>query len=447
MALFPTWASAFYYEEHKLITQEALDIVAKSGGLMIDQELIKRGIKSSYLCKDLLDPAPGQCFTLADLPALAGDHAGSPLLMQWKWLDRDGIDGSHSIVLDGLALMKVFFEEDCTSSETTISKVPNRLEFSESAHTYPNAQKFATNGSLSDADNNYARSAGHNCNHFRINHFGNIRSASLETDIFYIFDKPKFIPHFVAKHFESAQSNIRHRERPALTANAWYAQLHAAALELASYRTETHNAAAWLFETFALHFVQDGISAGHIDTPADGGGSVIFVTKPNHDTHSENGIKVSFDAACKKLATLPPAIGSEFVALKKSCAKVPYEGNLFGDKNMEKDDTGLTKDLAVFMTYVSLKEFGDAMKNRTPLLPDQNPEGNFKSDPFWTYDSIRNQELAKKLFSWWESGGRSEKSSPMKLAAEKYFDDGKLEALFLWPIPSKRSNREQTTIK
>jgi hypothetical protein len=423
---YSVWASAFYYEEHKLVTQEALNIVTKSGDLKIDQEKIKRGIGGDALCRDLMNATPGACFTLADLPALSGDHAGSPMLIQWKWLDGDGSGKSHSFIIDALALAKVFFEGACTSSETTISKVPNRKSFAKAVHENPDATEFATDYSLSDADSNYVRSAGHNCNHFRVNSIGEQSAASLESRTFNIFDKPAFFPHFLAKYVKAAQRNVRNRERPALTATA---------LELASYDTDIHIAAAWIFESFALHFIQDGVSAGHIDTPADGGGSVIFVTKKIHDKQSNNGINVSIESACKKLNNLSPDIESNFLALANACKNRQHQGKLFGDKNMISDSTGLTKDLAVFLSFISLQEFGEAMASRAPLLQDQVPEPGFKNDPFWTYDSVENQDLAKKLFSWWESAGRSTQSSAMKRAAEKYFKKDKLEALSLWPVP------------
>ncbi|EAW30204.1 hypothetical protein GP2143_01635 [marine gamma proteobacterium HTCC2143] len=435
--MFSSQVSGFYYEEHKYVTQKALELTQASNQIVINQIEIKKGIGSDFLCGDLLDPEPGECFTLADLPALAGDHAGSPMLMQWKWFNDKRDPYTIVRVADYLASIRIIAEDECYSSETTISKVPNRIDFAALMHASPDASSFGEDLEISKSDSNYARSAAHNCNHFRN---GNAKSPeeimtdsgkSYTTDI---WSKSKLIPYFVTEYFESLQSENRVREKPNLEAGAWYAQLHASALELASYPDATSQAAAWLFETYALHFLQDGVSAGHVATPSDGGLSVLLVTKKVHDEFSKNGLDVVFDNACNELTNLPQGVAKNFPDLEVACKKSPVGGVIYGDKQLVAKKSGLTKDLAIFLSYISLKEFGQAVALQKPLLPPQIIEANYQRDPHWTFQGMDNEDLAKKLFVWWESAGRKDPSSPMEMAAVEYYKVGKIKAITLWPI-------------
>ena len=159
---------AFDYEEHKHISQRALILAQKNQVVNIENELIREQLNSKYLCEDLLDNFPGGCLTLSDFPAIAGDHAASPLLTKWKWLNEGGIDSRVVPLLDYIAIGKVLTESECTSSETTRSRIPKVVEFSKLVHRYPiNSDFFAQDDELAQYDQNYIRSAGHNCHHFR----------------------------------------------------------------------------------------------------------------------------------------------------------------------------------------------------------------------------------------------------------------------------------------
>lgn len=433
-------ANALNYEEHKYVSQKALELLIKHDSIYIDQTSIKKGIGSNFLCSNLLDQNPGKCFTLADLPALAGDHAGSPTLMKWKWFNDDFKPNYISPITDFVRSFRVVGESDCFSSETTISKIPKREEFATLMHRASDGSLIADNFSIAKLDSNYVNSAAHNCNHFRNSNIvepvelEEISTSSYITDIWHT---PRFIPNFLTEIFTSLQSENRSRGKPGLEASAWYSQFHASAIEIASYEGDTSLAAAWIFETFSLHFLQDGVSSGHIITPSDGGLSVITTTKKTHDELSENGLNVSVHSACTSLINMSQELKSEFSSLNQVCESTSFETKIYGDGELVSDKSKVTKELAIYLSYISLKEFSEAITNKKPLLPEQKPLDNYKKDPHWTFKALPNQELYKVLFSWWESGGSIESNSPMSLAAKKYFEVGKIKAVSLWPIAIK----------
>ena len=166
LSIIPS-VNAFYYEEHKLISQIALEIAIKHKLVEIDAKRLKKAIGSNFICDDVMDPTPSLCITVADLPALAGDHAGSPMLLQWKWLNDSRSAPWFFGVSDYLASTRIFFDHGCESSETTVSKIPAREDFIEVVHRRPDATAFGETNEIIDHDSNYIRSAAHNCNHFR----------------------------------------------------------------------------------------------------------------------------------------------------------------------------------------------------------------------------------------------------------------------------------------
>ncbi len=429
---------AFYYEEHKLITQKALTIANSMNYVSIDQELIKKGINSNFLCSNLMEVEPYNCFTIADLPALAGDHAGSPMLMQFKWFNDTRASSYNLAVNDYLASFRVFSEQKCQSSETTISKIPNRSEFAVLMHKNPNANSFAADHEISSNDSNYVRSAAHNCNHFRNPNIKNIdlyNTEIIKNSITTIWNKPTFIPYVLSEYLTILQSQRRERFKPKLEAGVWYAQLHATALELASYNDETSLAAAWLFETFALHFIQDGVASGHIATKNNGGIKIID-TKVEHDRASSNGLSVTIENACLAINGSYMILQDNFPQLTDVCQDSNFETVLYGDRNLIKQSHSPTQDLAIFLTLISLQEFGESISKQQPKIDEQFLADDFDLDPHWTFQGQGDGKLAKLLFTWWESGGKTNQTtSPMSIAAEQHAEEGNLKALFMWPIP------------
>jgi hypothetical protein len=428
---------AHYYEEHKLISQIALQLAVDNQMLDISNSAIKAGLNSEFLCDDLLDRKPKKCITLADLPALAGDHAGSPMLMQWKWLNDTRDPALILSVGDYLASARILVEKGCQSSETTISKIPNREAFIEVVHRSPDATSFAEANEVTPNDSNYIRSAAHNCNHFRDTRGLSYEEYKAEVTRSYFTDiwtTRFYLPNFASKFLPIFRENERVRFKPKPEAGAWYAQLHATALELASRNGAENIAAAWLFETFALHFLQDGTSAGHIATPNNGGLSVLK-TKGTHDEYSEKGITVSIEKACKALKEEYPQLKGKFLQLSQACKSTNQVTTIFGDRNLVlSSENTPSKDIAVFLTLVSLHEFGNAIKLKNPLMDEQKNAIDFRQDPHWTFQGQGNEKLAETLFAWWESGGKTNvQTSPMAEAAVKHIKTGNIAAIALWP--------------
>lgn len=418
--------NAYYYEEHKLISQIALEIAIKHKMVEIDAKRLKKAIRSNFICDDIMDPTPSLCITLADLPALAGDHAGSPMLLQWKWLNDSRSAPWFFGVSDYLASTRIFFDHGCESSETTVSKIPAREDFIEVVHRSPGATTFGETNEIIDHDSNYIRSAAHNCNHFR--NIENLSPGEYEESL-----TDSYSTTIWSKSILPFRRNERTRLKPKLESDSWYSQLHASALELAARKGENNLAAAWIFETFALHFLQDGTASGHIITPNFGGTSVLK-TKSLHDKLSKDGLKVSIENACRALNSEYQVLKVEFPRLKEACNEDNFETTIFGDRNLVKRDlNSATKDLAVFLTTVSLSELGNAFKSGRVLVQLDESKNDY-SDPHWTFQGQLNDDLARTLFTWWESGGTTyTNKTPMADAATKHLEQGALKAIKLWP--------------
>ncbi|MEO9944052.1 hypothetical protein [Paraglaciecola sp.] len=429
-------SNAYYYEEHKLISQIALELAIKHKMLEINSDQLKNAIGSEFICDDVMEPEPAKCMTLADLPAIAGDHAGSPMLVQWKWLNDSRNAPWFFGVSDYLASTRIIFDKGCESSETTISKIPAREDFIEVVHKNQDATAFGETNEIINHDNNYARSAAHNCNHFRkieslsVDDYEKSLSDSYPTKI---WNTRFFLPNAIGKTIPMVKTNERVRFKPKLESDAWYAQLHATALELAARDGDNNLAAAWLFETFALHFLQDGTASGHIVTPNHGGLSVVE-TKKVHDKLSENGLEVTIGSACIALNTEYQELKDDLPMLTQACTKEGFETTIYGDRNLVKNQSSSpTKDLAVFLTVVSLAELGDSFKHGQSLVVLDDSQADY-NDPHWTFQGQSNNRLAETLFAWWESGGSANATTtPMAEAAKKHLDEGSIKAIKLWP--------------
>lgn len=425
ISAFPTFS--LDYEEHQLVSKVAINLAVESGGLIVDQKVLHNGLNSKYLCENLIEPLPKGCLTLSDFPAIAGDHAASPLLTKWKWLNEQGIDSKVIRLFDYIAITKAITQSSCTSSETTRSRIPKVVKFSKLVHEYQVNGKLAKDDELAKFDQNYIRSAGHNCNHFRKPNSQSSDDWFNESSQVYAstISKRTGLRFWVDK-------NERIRLKPKLVASAWYAQLHASALELASSKYESDIAAAWLFETFALHFLQDGSTAGHILAPTEGGSGPK--TKSIHDKYSKEGLLVSIAAACNYLNNEHETQVVALPLLVNSCAGEQNIVRIYGDESLDKSP--ITKELAAFLSYVSLLEFGEALRLKTPLMQPPVLEEPLTNDPHWTYDwsTGADRELYKAMFRWWESAGQETVSnSPMQEATLLHINHGNMKALTLWP--------------
>ena len=327
-------------------------------------------------------------------------------------------------------LPRIYFETGCVSSETTTSRFPDVHKFMANVHRYLRGDysKVATDPELAKSDSNYIRSAAHNCNHFRNPVSQTWEDWKREATLTYttnISDRKRVLRH--KKRSKYITINERARVKPQLVSSAWYSQLHATALELAGSPVLSDQAAAWIFEGFALHYLQDGTAAGHIISPTTGGSGLT--TLEHHDKANETGVRVTVKEACKHLV---PTLG--LTALEEGCKHPTVV--VHGDEHLDDKNSAVTEDLAVLLTYVSLAEFGAAF-NQAPLMTPFENEKNYRDDPHWTFDykemATEDSDLQISMFKWWESAGTKEATSYMAEATQLHIAKGHLKAMSLWP--------------
>ena len=159
-------------------------------------------------------------------------------------------------------------------------------------------------------------------------------------------------------------------------------------------------------------------------------------TKNTHDKLSENGLEVTIKNACLALNTEYRELTGDLPMLAQACTKEGFETTIYGDRNLVKSESNSpTKDLAVFLTTVSLAELGDSFKHGQSLVQLDERKSDY-NDPHWTFQGQPNNKLAETLFAWWESGGNAlATTTPMAEAAKKHLSNGSIKAIKLWPQP------------
>ena len=262
---------AFDYPEHARIAHDALTAVlagppAYAGGIedllaRLEAGLPARG--TTCPADERLSVSDGRCLSLADIPALTGDHSASPVLLFWRWFDACTQQNDQLPSLLGDLQVIDHLSNSDKDPETVATGIPNTVStFVAFVHGPRFAQwpvtvpwTSADDGTLEDFDDSYAALAIEGHSHFR--------PGLASFDDGYGGQRYRY-------RLRGDSPKDDHRNKPALNAFAWYADLHTGALlyaraaQLDPAHKATLGAVAMFLELSADHYLEDGVSAGHM---------------------------------------------------------------------------------------------------------------------------------------------------------------------------------------
>ncbi len=269
-------ASAFDFGEHAYMTRIALRLsleteagapagAKQSIDLLADAE---RVLDHNFCkVKDALEKKPEeleQCFTIADVPALAGDHAGSPLLLKWRWFDEIHPRPESPVheIEDVFRTLGKLGLTRCAPPENAMTKPPGKADaFLNVVQPWESPTKWPEPGpeKVDPEDSSYGTLASNNCNHFR---------DPIEFSPGWIAGGTRAARHELSTarsryHLRGDTPDLPFRSKPDLSSYAWYADLHVGALQFlraaraAGLDPEVQaklRGVAVVLELFSLHF-------------------------------------------------------------------------------------------------------------------------------------------------------------------------------------------------
>lgn len=275
-------------------------------------QTLREGLDSTRTCPQarfLAYASPG-CFSASDVPALAGDHAGTPLFLKWKWFNDFAKPQDQQSTLR-VALRVLWGLAKQADVPASVLAAPGDWSgFVRYLRRYDSrtwgANAVCREGNWDPLDLRPQQL--HACpvddlhpNDFELTRF----------DSDYISLGERGHAHFRPGICSPAQFVPRvdpDTRSPALDAFSWYLDLHTGALKAASYAASLPDAAAqnkWrgtalLFEFYGLHFLEDSMAAGHMQMAAGAATNTILATV--HDAANAQGVVVrppnSEGAAC-----------------------------------------------------------------------------------------------------------------------------------------------------
>jgi hypothetical protein len=355
LTLASTRADAFTYPEHFVMTHRALAAVDRAGpeahsvlaelGAYFAGTPMSRGLPAG---SPLLEEGK---FDLADLPALAGDHAVTPhqLMRRWFWGPSTSRSCRWRSLGDALTDVDADAEGPSVCAERPENEPCNREAFLRTVRRYHDGS--ATLRSTYDIDMDLA-----------------------SADCAYICLAARG-----TSHFRLMGMPVQEAAAPGSPPNAAssYAKWHAIALSFASLSHDHPEArsrlraVALIHELFALHFLQDGIAAGHIATPRGYGNMTTLAT---HDHHNRAGIAVVIpDTVCEHPST------SRFPRLWRHCRPgASTRARIHGDhaiaEGITRDPDDVTEELTELASEVSLNEVLREGVERSVLAPELREE-------------------------------------------------------------------------
>ncbi len=272
VSLVSSSGQAYDYTEHahfsaraiaRLIEEDPTNRALLAGvDAILDSELLCRG-------DALFMEAPENCFSLADLSGLAGDHAASPPLLVWRWFDDEAKSRAQRFRLFELLANTGAWVE---APDDAALRIPARARFL----TY--VRKFAprhwpivrpSDTKLLEFDDSYMNVILRMSSHFRPP-----VKDSFEDEL----------PQFLSQ---------RHAGKPAPQAFAFYADMHLGALTFAALAKQADDprylATAVVLELAAIHYLQDAVAPGHITANAAMGPASTSLT---HDRDNAEGVLV-----------------------------------------------------------------------------------------------------------------------------------------------------------
>jgi hypothetical protein len=450
-------AQAFDYPEHAHISYRALAAVtsdcesrppgarARCERALRLKRITEAELPAPLFCSptELLDSdQPSTCFSLADVPALAGDHAASPLLTAWRWFRNSEQYHEQNKLYVALPGVVAVLNTSSRSPETTLIRLPDRRPFLEYMRQF--APRHWPQGSgpsdleLETFDDNYIGLAERGHPHFRPPLTpATALLASARVSLKY----PKFDPK-------------RRRGKPDSQAFAWYADQHLGALRLA-YLASLHHpcldenallAAALFLELNAWHYLEDSVASGHMIGEAKvlNNGAL----SATHDRYCKGGVRARLGDAgdpgkapprpplCDRLAAIAPA--GTWPLMESLCDSATHEGILLGDHQILKGraDAQLAEQWASALAAESLSEVVRASDGETfhmdvatralDDISDTTQWGN-GADPA---DTWAPDAFDQYLFAWWEGNGDAHEKEISAL-----FDTDAFLSLRSVPVP------------
>lgn len=275
-------AAAFGYAEHASITNQALQLlIARSPNSRDDIARLGRILRacdgpcSEYSFAD--EANPDGRFSFSDLPAIAGDHASSPMTLAKRWFEPGKRRSVRLIDQLGTALRNLgrsYLPPDgCDDGEGA----PDRARFISCIRKAQAGLDVDLDQCEAEADSAYVCLAMHGRGHFRtVNAWP---AAAAVQDL---------------RRFPSAPAMYDFYHRAALRVAA----VAHIAREKGSKASERLSALSWLLEAFSLHFLQDSVAAGHMTT--DMRRLSEASAKATHDFFNKRGLLVHVpDALCQ----------------------------------------------------------------------------------------------------------------------------------------------------
>lgn len=429
-ALFGNRANAFDYSEHARITTLAIGEARAQANYTNKVEMLFASLTDvlnrpagvsdrpdgqvpGVLCPglEMFAESPARCFALGDVVALAGDHSSSPEILKWRWFNQC-ITPRHSLVHavgSGLANLGKRGTQPELRMSTAVADIPmfRRVARESSLANLGRVPQMNDAEIASKYDSNYVSLAESNNNHFRRPVSNSTPGGALT----------------VLRRESGDRFMGRLPNRPALDAIAWYSDLHQGAIEY------VRNAAgqpagqrrfllgmASLFELYALHFLEDSASAGHLVVDAN---EVSNGTKNRtHDDFCKMGVEVIVPpTVCAKLPTSDPK--SRYGELARIC----QSGNvmkLYGDHSLfdRPDLARATLQYATLLAAESIKELVDEIDAgnvpKVELAKCLTSMSTQSPSPKWTADNgaceVDDAAVYRCADAWWESGGATRAS-------------------------------------
>jgi hypothetical protein len=417
LTLVSAEARAFSYPEHFVITRHAIVAVEHADPaarpMIAEVGAYFAGTSMSHAVPADESPSlEAGKFDLADIPALAGDHAATPhhLMRRWFWGPSTTRSCQWRNLGDALADIDAYAETPSVCADRPENEPCNREAFLTTVRQYHDGASTLRStddidASLASADCAYVCLATRGTSHFRLPEVPVHVAASLAT-----------------------------------TPNAafTYAKWHAVALSLAALSHDhpdapssggtppaprsRYRAAALIYELFALHFLQDGVAAGHIVTPRGYGNMTTLAT---HDHHNRAGIAVVVpEAVCDH-----PWV-ARFPKLARRCRPGAWNrarvrgDHAIADKAVQ-DPEDVTEELAQLLSEVSLQEVVQEGAEKIPVAPE------FREDVAATLTAFERRTEADCAADWDcpESVPRITALIQATLSRPR-----RMEALSMWPV-------------
>jgi hypothetical protein len=492
LVAFSGATSAFDYTEHAHISHLAIALATTgcpdedAASCTRARELadaLRAQLDEPLLCASADTVAadqPATCFTLADIPALAGDHAASPLLTRWRWLDPTQPSRKQGGLVAAFPGVIAMFDTSSRSPETERLYVPDRSGFLAYIRGYAPAHWPLTAGpsdlGLEQYDGNYIGLAERGHPHFRPRLAGpHARIQAVDHRSAYLAAL-RYLTHYT--RYEPS----RLRSKPDTNAFAWYADQHLGALRMAHAASlasaddrQLLLATAMFLELNAWHYLEDSVASGHMigdaNSPSGALNNGALTATHNEycaglpgqqpprrvdvrvprglchmlaEHHWEGQLRQLAAVCADPLERIHSIYGDHVIATSGTVV-----GSLLTPKDQDPRtfDAIVTENWAAALAGESYREVARASAGDDfgsfpahDALVDCGHEDHWTTDPAYTWGYAPTEvRLYQCLFAWWE-GDRDDEHG---LAISSLLPGPAFRALSLVPVPEPRDDQER----